>query len=86
MVPMSGVDHASDHDEVAHEKPEDWGWIADLGKLARIGGWISVFGPLIQLTATHYNLAGDIALIGTTVLLVIGLLFDRHQRKVSWRK
>jgi len=80
------IDTAGQHGAVPHEKPEDWGWNADLGKPARIAGWICVVVLALGLTTTHYNDAGTIAIVLTTVLLVIGLLWDRRQRKLSWRK
>ena len=92
---MSEVEHASDHSaEVAaseqpahpHERPEDWGWHADLGKPARLGGWLSVIALLIMLTATHYNLAGTAALLLTAAAIAGGLLIDARRRKTSWRR
>ena len=89
---MSEVEHASDHStEVAasehpHERPEDWGWHADLGKPARIAGWLSVIALLIMTTATHYNLAGTAALLLTAAALAGGLLIDARRRKTSWRR
>ena len=40
----------------------------------------------LMLTATHYNYAGTIAIGLTMLLMVIALLWDRRQRKLSWRK
>ncbi len=97
---MSAVDHTSDHDDVAvrsagshelelheveHEKPEDWGWHADLGKQARFAGWLCVVVLAIGLTCTHYNHAGTAAIGITMGILIIGLLVDRHMRKTTWR-
>ena len=89
---MSEVEHASGHSadvvpaEHPHERPEDWGWHADLGKPARIAGWLSAVAVLIMTTATHYNLAGTWALILTAAAIVGGLLFDARRRKTSWRR
>ena len=89
---MSEVEHASDHSaEVAaaehpHERPEDWGWHADLGKPARLAGWLSVIALLVMLTATHYNLAGTAALLLTAAAIAGGLLIDARRRKTSWRR
>jgi hypothetical protein len=69
-----------------HERPEDWGWHADLGKPARLAGWLSVFALLVMITATQYNLAGTAALLMTAAALVVGLLFDARRRRTSWRR
>jgi Protein of unknown function (DUF2631) len=69
-----------------HERPEDWGWHADLGKPARIAGWLSVVALLLMVTATHYNLAGTAALLMTAAALAGGLLFDAHRRRTAWRR
>ena len=44
-----GSDHETAHSDAAvehadqpHERPEDWGWRAESGKVARGGGWVSV--------------------------------------------
>jgi Protein of unknown function (DUF2631) len=89
---MSEVEHASGHPaevvaaEYPHERPEDWGWHADLGKPARIAGWLSAIALLIMTTATHYNLAGTAALILTAAAIAGGLLIDVHRRKTAWRR
>ena len=82
----AGIDIRSDENPVMHEKPEDWGWHADLGKLARLGGIISILILLIGLTATHYNRAGSLAIILTIAALVIGLVVDANHRKRSFRR
>jgi hypothetical protein len=86
---MAAVDKSSGHGEVdthaEHERPEDWGWHADLGKFARAGGYISIVALLIMLTATHYNHSGSGAILIVIGLLVVGLIWDRHQRKTNWR-
>ena len=69
-----------------HERPEDWGWHADLGKPARIGGWLSVIALLLMTTATQYNLAGTAALLMTAAALAGGLLIDARRRRTSWRR
>lgn len=69
-----------------HERPEDWGWNADLGKLARLGGILSIVVLLIGLSATHYNNAGTLAIILTIAALVLGLVVDANHRKKSFRR
>ncbi len=80
-------DGAHEH-EAGHgpsEKPSDWGWHADFGKPARIAGWAVCVILLLMITSTHYNGAGAVALISTTAILVIGLLWDINRRRTSWR-
>jgi hypothetical protein len=74
------------HSDVEHEKPEDWGWHADLGKQARLGGYICLVVLAIGLTATHYNNAGTVAILLTMGALVIGLIVDARSRRTSWRR
>jgi hypothetical protein len=69
------------------EKPSDWGWNQDFGRMARIGGWISVIILVLMATrsVTHYNDAGTVALLVTAALLVLGLGWDIHRRRTAWR-
>lgn len=81
------VDRTStEHAPVEHERPEDWGWHADLGRLARIAGWISVLVVLSGLTVPHYNNAGTAAILITAGLMVLALLWDARKRRTSWRR
>ena len=69
-----------------HERPEDWGWHADLGLLARIGGVVSLIALLLMLTTTHYNHAGTVAILFCIGLIVAGLIWDYQKRRNSWRR
>jgi hypothetical protein len=69
-----------------HERPEDWGWHADLGLLARIGGVVTLIALLLMLTATHYNHAGTVALLACIGIIVAGLIWDAQKRRNSWRR
>jgi MFS-type transporter involved in bile tolerance (Atg22 family) len=84
MAAAQSSDHGTDH--AAHEKPEDWGWHANLSILARAGGWFSLILLALLLTATHYNNAGTFAILLFMALIVVGLIWDRQQRKTSWRR
>jgi Protein of unknown function (DUF2631) len=97
-VEHADVDNAAQHDEHGGhggvdafgnpaEKPSDWGWNRDFGKLARIGGWLSVIILVLMATrsVTHYNNAGTVALLATAALLVLGLGWDIHRRRTAWR-
>lgn len=84
------IEPASDHGhEVEHhrpvDRPEDWGWHAEAGKLARAGGWISVVVLLLMNIGNQTRHTENIWLTGVAALLVVILLYDRHRRKNSWR-
>ena len=69
------------------ETPSTWGWNQDLGKLGRIGGWLTVVFLVLMGTksVTHYNGAGTLALLSTAGLIVLGLAWDIHRRRTAWR-
>jgi hypothetical protein len=69
------------------ETPSVWGWNDDFGKVARIGGWVTVIVLVLMATksVTHYNGAGTVALLTTAGLLVVGLGWDIHRRRSAWR-
>jgi hypothetical protein len=71
--------------ETPHEKPEDWGWHAEMGVLARGAGWISAAILLVMIIGNDIGHIAQIWLIALAALLVLMLLRDRHQRKNSWR-
>jgi hypothetical protein len=69
-----------------HERPEDWGWHADLGGMARIGGVVTAISLALMITATHYNHAGTLALVLCLAAVLGGLLWDFQRRRTSWRQ
>lgn len=69
-----------------HEQPEDWGWHANLGGLARFGGVFSLIALALMLSATQYNRAGTLALVLCMLGIVGGLIWDFQQRRNSWRR
>ena len=68
------------------EHPEQWGWHAEWGGGARIGGWVVAAILLLMITATHYNDMGTLFLSIFAGVIIIMLLVDRHRRKNAWRK
>jgi Protein of unknown function (DUF2631) len=68
-----------------HEQPEDWGWHASAGRLARFGGWFSVIVLLLLNVTTYYNTAQAPWLYGTVAVLVLMLIRDRYRRRNAWR-
>jgi hypothetical protein len=76
---------APDSHPIEHERPEDWGWHGETGRWGRIGGWITVFVMLTYLIGNHEGRTEDVYVVGTALVLVIILLWDRARRKNAWR-
>jgi hypothetical protein len=75
-------DYKSHHPD---EHPTDWGWHGEWGRGSRIGGWVVAAILLVLMTATHYNLMGQLFLgIGAGLIIVLQLV-NRHARKNAWR-
>ncbi|ASR39057.1 hypothetical protein BAY61_07115 [Prauserella marina] len=68
------------------EPSAEWGWHGTFPKATQIAGWFTVFALLIMLIGNHENKTEDTWLIGTAVLLAIGLIFDIRRRRLSWRR
>ncbi|SOD74178.1 uncharacterized protein DUF2631 [Jatrophihabitans sp. GAS493] len=79
----SPEDYSADHPA---EHPSDWGWHGEWGVWRQIGGWISALILVLMTTATHYNAAGEIALLSTAALLVVGLIWDIQRQRTAWRR
>ena len=85
LVPV-GAHGAVEHHEVDHSgDPERWGLHMEFGRTARRAGWIVVVLLLLLIFVTHYNDAGQLALILIAGVLVVMLLWDRQRRRNSWR-
>ena len=76
------VDYKAHHPD---EHPEDWGWHGEWGRTARIAGWVVIVILLLMITATHYNAQGTLFLSLFAAAVLVGLIWDRHRRKNSWR-
>lgn len=70
---------------VEHERPEDWGWHADLGKQARVAGLICAILLFLLVFATHGSKWEIVWSFGTGIVILLGLAWDRNRRKNSWR-
>lgn len=90
MADRADASHPAAHPdgpaESPHERPEDWGWHAEFGRWARIGGWVSVVVLLLQNVTTYYNTSQSPWLYGITALLILILVRDRFRRKNAWRQ
>lgn len=69
-----------------HERPEMWGWHAESGRGARVGGIVVIAALLLMITTTSYNGAGTVALVVMAAVLALALVWDHHRRKTSWRR
>ena len=70
---------------VTHERPEEWGWHGETGKVGRIGAWITVLVILSFLIGNHEGRMEDLWLIGVAFVLVLILVWDIFRRKNAWR-
>jgi hypothetical protein len=68
-----------------HERPEDWGWHASMGKGARFAGWFSVLVLCLLNVTTYYNTSQAPWIYGIAAVLVLLLVRDRYRRKNAWR-
>ena len=74
----------ADAHPVEHERPEDWGWHGETGKLGRAGAWIAILILLSYLVGkNHEGKVEDLWIIGIAVVmvLVIFLPYVRQARK-----
>lgn len=81
-APDPGLD--SGH-PVRHEQPADWGWHAEFGKWARIGGWVSAAALILFNFTTRYSRTEAIWLWGFAVSIVALLILDAYRRRNAWR-
>jgi hypothetical protein len=70
---------------VTHERPEEWGWHGETGKLGRFGAWITVLVILSFLIGNHEGRMEDLWLIGVALVLVLILVWDIFRRTNAWR-
>jgi hypothetical protein len=76
----------ADAHPVEHERPEDWGWHGETGKLGRIGAWFCVILLLLYTVGrNHEGHVEDLWLIGIAGVMVLILLWDIRRRKNAWR-
>ena len=75
----------TDAHPVEHERPEEWGWHGETGKLGRIGAWIATLILLSFLIGNHQGHMEDLFLIGIATVMVVILIWDIFRRKNAWR-
>ena len=77
---------APDSHPVEHERPEDWGWHGETGKLGRIGAWFAVIVLLLYTVGrNHEGHVEDLWIFGIALVMVLILLWDIRRRKNAWR-
>jgi len=80
--------HADQHADVVphrHERPEDWGWHAEMGRSARIAGIICAV-LLCSLVLASHTSGWELAwAVGIAASLVTVLVWDRNRRRNAWR-
>jgi hypothetical protein len=70
---------------IQHERPEEWGWHGETGKMGRIGAWFAVFVILSFLVGNHEGRVEDLYLLGFAGVMVLILIWDVFRRKNAWR-
>ena len=71
---------------VEHERPEDWGWHGETGKLGRAGAWFAVIVLLLYTVGrNHEGHVEDLWIFGIAFVMVLILLWDIRRRKNAWR-
>ena len=85
MVTEHAPEHATTASGHKHERPEDWGWHAEMGRTARVAGIISIITLASMLLASHGSKWELVWLVGFTVALAVALVWDRSRRRNSWR-
>lgn len=69
-----------------HERPEDWGWHAEMGGIARGFGLVVAIILVLMLTANHERNLENIWLVGIAAAIIGTLIWDRQRRKHAWRE
>jgi hypothetical protein len=75
----------ADAHPIEHERPEDWGWHGETGKLGRAGAWFATLILLTFLFGNHTGRVEDLWLIGIAAVMVLILLWDIRRRRNAWR-
>lgn len=70
---------------IVHERPEEWGWHAEMGKWGRRLVIFPILFILAYLYGNHRGRVEDVWLIAVAVLMVLLLVWDRFRRKNAWR-
>ncbi|MGY1812184.1 DUF2631 domain-containing protein [Blastococcus sp. SYSU D00820] len=70
---------------VDHERPEDWGWHGETGRLGRIGAVIAILWTLAYLVGNHEGRVEDLWIVGLVLVMILIMIADWRRRKNAWR-
>ena len=70
---------------ITHERPEDWGWHGESGKVSRIAGCVMIVLLLLLMFGNHRGHVEDLWLITGALIILIMLIRDSRRRKNAWR-
>lgn len=81
------VQHAREVEpaEHRHERPEQWGWHAEMGKLSRMSAFLVAVVLCLMVLTTHQRHVEDVWLFGIALLIFVVLIWDHRRRKNAWR-
>ena len=78
------VVRAGEH-PVEHERPEDWGWHGETGKLGRVGAVIATVILLLFMIGNHQGKVEDLYIGGIALVMILIIIADWRRRKNAWR-
>jgi hypothetical protein len=70
---------------IPHERPEDWGWHGETGKVSRIAAVAMIALLLVMMFGNHEGRIEDLYLVGAALIILIALIRDHFRRKNAWR-
>ena len=70
---------------ITHERPEDWGWHGESGKVGRIAGWAMIVLLVLLMFGNHRGQVENLFLIGFALVILVMLIRDSRRRKNAWR-
>jgi hypothetical protein len=79
------TEHAHGETGHRHERPEDWGWHAEMGRTARVAGGVSIILLVLLVLSSHGSKWELVWLIGFAAALAVSLVWDRYRRRNAWR-
>jgi hypothetical protein len=68
-----------------HERPEQWGWHAEMGTLSRVSAFLVAVVLCLMVLTTHERHIEDIWLFGIAAVILGTLVWDRRRRRNAWR-
>jgi uncharacterized membrane protein HdeD (DUF308 family) len=82
---------ASDSRELAHVDPQDepsaeWGWHGGFPKGTIIAGVVTILACVAFLFGPYQSRTQDLWLIGTIVVVLIGMALQIRSKRNAWRR